>query len=161
MNMWQRIISNIAKIIDDDIASRSEQDMIMEKLNRIEKQIERQEKMAQYRFQVGLGISFIVLGLGVKIATDSLDWLALFTAIGGYLVMFAAGIQYREDINKKTAGWGIAIALVGLAISAIYLYYKNGLTPFMFILGIVFLLIGLLVLIIASRSRRKPSTEKS
>ena len=152
--MCREFIVNLLKAINNSVDNTTSNEQILVRLQNIEKQLERQERTSLYRYQVSIGIGFIGLGLGASLASVRHDWLMWVLVFGGIIMIALAGITYRQDIRKKTAIGGFTTTFIGLAISTVQLYSSSIIPPCVFFLGLFCILIGLLLLIIASSSSK-------
>jgi len=149
--VWQKFIANLLKASYESIDKAPSNKQILDKLRSMEDQLERQERKALYRYRVSIGIVFIGLSFGASMASIGGDWLIWVLVLGGLSIIGWSAAEYIQDIHKKPTLVGIIITIIGIVISAIQLCYKSNISPLVFFLGVLFILIGYLVLIIASR----------
>jgi len=152
--MCREFIINLLKAINKSMDNTTSNEQILTRLQNIEKQLEHHERASLYRYQVSIGIAFIGFGLGASLAQGRQDWLSWLLVLGGIIGIAWAGIVYRQDIRKKTAIGGFTTTFIGLVVSTLQLYFPSIMPARVFFLGLFFILIGLLLLIIASSSSR-------
>ncbi|MHB8084704.1 MAG: hypothetical protein ACYDHZ_02625 [Dehalococcoidia bacterium] len=155
--MCKNLIKNLLDAVYETVNDKPTGYRILEKLQNIEDELEHQGKVSLYLFYMTVGITFIGFSLAIKVANfTTWEWLTWLLGLGGLFLMGFAGLQFNEDINKKTALFGAILTVVGLVMTTIFVYNPT-IHPAVIIIGLFAMLIGLISLIIASKPLKKIS----